>query len=203
MSDAEAEKKAEKEIEEREGRPTTGRSRRRSATESMAEAYRYGGFVGAWTRTARLTFHHVYIFGTDASRDRGPRDLRRRRFDAGAGFEGPGTAAPMIPSSTSGKSRTEPKPYGPADEQAIERPFSQHHPDRRLRSGRQPARPGGRDPRKRRRLMIGRRAPCQKRRTAPREPGSGCTRRRLRHLLDRSTWFSSVRGAARYSRTRA
>ena len=33
-------------------------------------AHSYGGFLGAWTKTAKLTFPHVYIFGTDATRAR-------------------------------------------------------------------------------------------------------------------------------------
>ncbi len=89
--------------------------------EVKAEAYRYGGFVGAWTRTARLTFDHVYIFGTDSVPGSGDRetfvvvasnqeldlnDLGRRVDD---------------PKFYKGKRRTTPKPFGPADEQAIER----------------------------------------------------------------------------------
>jgi len=85
-----------------------------------AEEYRFGGFVGAWTRTARLTFPHVYIFGTDAVPGTGDREtfvvvasnqeldldeLGRRADD---------------PKFYKNGNRTEPKPYGSEDEKAIE-----------------------------------------------------------------------------------
>jgi MFS family permease len=39
-------------------------AQQRVKDEALASAHRYGGFVGAWTRTAMLTFPNVYIFGT-------------------------------------------------------------------------------------------------------------------------------------------
>jgi len=42
--------------------------------EYLAEARRYGGFLGAWAATAKLTFPHVYIFGTDSNRGAGNRE---------------------------------------------------------------------------------------------------------------------------------
>lgn len=42
--------------------------------EHLAEARRFGGFLGAWTATAKLTFPHVYIFGTDAVPGAGHRE---------------------------------------------------------------------------------------------------------------------------------
>lgn len=42
--------------------------------EHLAKARRFGGFLGAWTATAKLTFPHVYIFGTDAIPGAGHRE---------------------------------------------------------------------------------------------------------------------------------
>ncbi len=76
--------------------------------------------MGAWTKTAKLTFPHVYIFGTDDDPGSGLRetfvvvasmqpldlkDLGRRLDD---------------PKFYSHNNRTEPKPYSQKDEQAIE-----------------------------------------------------------------------------------
>ncbi len=36
---------------------------------AVAEARRFGGFLGAWVNTAKLTFDHVYVFGTDVPGD--------------------------------------------------------------------------------------------------------------------------------------
>jgi hypothetical protein len=62
-SDAHAQSKADEEIE-RDGVDDPAR-KERIRSKHLAEARRYGGFVGAWTKTAKLTFPHVYIFGTD------------------------------------------------------------------------------------------------------------------------------------------
>jgi hypothetical protein len=118
MSDAEAEKRAVKRIED-EG-VTDEAAQRRIRHQFHDEAYRFGGFVGAWARTARLTFDHVYIFGTETIPGAGDRetfvvvasnkeldlaDLGRRADD---------------PKFYRGRKRTAPKPYDPKDEQAIE-----------------------------------------------------------------------------------
>jgi hypothetical protein len=42
--------------------------------ERLARARRYGGFLGAWVNTARLTFPHVAIFGTDDNPGSGLRE---------------------------------------------------------------------------------------------------------------------------------
>ena len=60
---SEARKKAENEIERDD--VTDESKRERIRRKYMAEAHRYGGFLGAWTKTAKETFPHVYIFGTD------------------------------------------------------------------------------------------------------------------------------------------
>ena len=48
-----------------------GRHPRRA---EAAKAERFGGFLGAWVRTARLTFPHIYIFGTDDNPGSGLRE---------------------------------------------------------------------------------------------------------------------------------
>ncbi len=85
----------------------------------LAKARNYGGFVGAWTETAKLTFPNVYIFGTDSVPGLGLRetfvvvasmkpldldDLGRRDDD---------------PKFYAKGKRTEPKPYGPEDEKVV------------------------------------------------------------------------------------
>jgi len=43
----------------------TDAGRRAVLRAEQKRARRYGGFLAAWVRTARLTFDHIYIFGTD------------------------------------------------------------------------------------------------------------------------------------------
>ncbi len=62
-SDEEAEKKARNEIE-KDG-VTDEAKLKRIRKKYMDQAHRYGGFLGAWTKTAKETFPYVYIFGTD------------------------------------------------------------------------------------------------------------------------------------------
>jgi hypothetical protein len=62
-SDATALRKAEAEIDSDDRADASKQDRIRQ--KHLAEARRYGGFLGAWTKTAKLTFPHVYIFGTD------------------------------------------------------------------------------------------------------------------------------------------
>ena len=62
-SDAEALRKADIEIEKNDVTEDVKKERIRS--KYLAKARRYGGFLGAWTKTAKETFDHVYIFGTD------------------------------------------------------------------------------------------------------------------------------------------
>jgi MFS family permease len=118
MSDAEAEKRAEKEIEEKN--ITDPNQQKAIRNKFMAMALRYGGFVGSWTKTARLTFPHVYIFGTDEDPGSGLRetfvvvasmqaldltDLGKRRDD---------------PKFYHNKKRTEPRPYGKNAEHEVD-----------------------------------------------------------------------------------
>ena len=85
----------------------------------MDQARRYGGFLGAWTRTAKETFPHVYIFGTDE-----PGGGRRETFvvvasmqeldlkDLGLRKDDPRYFTP------SGK-QTKAEAYGPEDEKIV------------------------------------------------------------------------------------
>ena len=100
-SDAEAIRKAERRIAEIEagsrevdeeskevntcpaGSSTTPKGE--DSARMARQAHRYGGFLGSWTATAKLTFPHVYIFGTNRERRlRSPRDVRGARVQAAA-----------------------------------------------------------------------------------------------------------------------
>ena len=39
-----------------------------------AKALNFGGFLGSWVKTAKLTFPHIYVFGTDNSPGNGTRE---------------------------------------------------------------------------------------------------------------------------------
>ncbi len=135
-SDAEAIRKADKQIarieagsrevddEKQEVKVVPGRvvddaEKERIRREWLAKAHRYGSFLGSWAATAKLTFPHVYIFGTNREAGSGARetfvviaskqpldldDLGRRAGD---------------PRFYKGHRRTEPVPYGPEDEETV------------------------------------------------------------------------------------
>src|SRR5262249_55669136 len=71
-SDATANEKADKEIKKLD--VTDEAKQQKVRDKAMASAYRYGGFVGAWVRTAKKSFKHVYIFGTDEVPGEGSRE---------------------------------------------------------------------------------------------------------------------------------
>ena len=71
-TDEHAEKTAGKKIEEEEITDAAQQAAIRGQT--LARARRFGGFLGAWTETARLTFPNVYIFGTDSRPGSGLRE---------------------------------------------------------------------------------------------------------------------------------
>ena len=71
-SDAEALRKAEQDIASK--KVTDPSVQEELKAWRLKEAHRYGGFLGAWTKTARLTFPHVYIFGTNAEVGEGSRE---------------------------------------------------------------------------------------------------------------------------------
>ncbi len=118
MSDAEAEKRAQKEIEEDE---ITDPAKQKAIRDRyMATALRYGGFVGSWTKTARLTFPHVYIFGTDDD----PGSGLRETFVVVASMQELDLAElgkrADDPKFYHHKRRTEPKPYSKNAEKEVE-----------------------------------------------------------------------------------
>jgi spermidine synthase/MFS family permease len=104
-SDAEAEAQAVDTIQA--DKVTDPAQQARIRQQSLARAHNYGGFLGAWTETAKLTFPNIYVFGTDSTPGLKPLD-----------FKDLGTRADD-PKFYTKKSRTEPKPYGPADEAAV------------------------------------------------------------------------------------
>ncbi len=71
-SDEVASRKAEEQIKD-EGVIDEAKQKK-IRDKAMAKAYRFGGFVGAWVNTAKRTFDHVYIFGTDAIPGAGSRE---------------------------------------------------------------------------------------------------------------------------------
>jgi MFS family permease len=73
-SDAVANQKADDEIDKLKTSESTEGRKKKIRAAAMASAYRYGGFVGAWVRTAKKTFSHVYIFGTDDEPGKGSRE---------------------------------------------------------------------------------------------------------------------------------
>ncbi|WP_435009977.1 fused MFS/spermidine synthase [Tundrisphaera lichenicola] len=62
-SDAKADSKAEAEIKSQTNPPKGALERLKA--QKRAQARNFGGFLGAWVKTARLTFPHIYVFGTD------------------------------------------------------------------------------------------------------------------------------------------
>lgn len=71
-SDAEALRKAEQDIASKN--VTDPAVQQALKGWRLKEAHRYGGFLGAWAKTARLTFPHVYIFGTNSEVGEGSRE---------------------------------------------------------------------------------------------------------------------------------
>jgi hypothetical protein len=116
-SDATARSKAEKIISDEN--ITDAAKQEQVRDRELVRARNYGGFLGAWTRTAKLTFPYLYIFGTDRTPGSGQRetfvvvaskrpldlaDLGRREGD---------------PQFYHNERRTEPVAYGPEDEKVI------------------------------------------------------------------------------------
>jgi hypothetical protein len=63
-SDAHAEKASK---DGRKGRP-------KDPAQAVAEARGLGGFIGSWIKTAKLTFKHIYVFGTEDTPGEGMRE---------------------------------------------------------------------------------------------------------------------------------
>jgi MFS family permease len=116
-SDAEALRKADLEIEKTD--VTDDLKKERIRSKYLTKAHRYGGFLGAWTKTAKETFDHVYIFGTDE-----PGHGRRETFVVVASMKeldlkdlGLRKNDPRF--YTPGGRQTKPKTYSPEDEKAV------------------------------------------------------------------------------------
>jgi MFS family permease len=118
-SDATAIDKADKEISRDD--ITDEAKQKKVRAKAMAAAYRYGGFVGAWVRTAKKSFKHVYIFGTDDVPGEGSREtfvvvVSNSELDlADLGKR------PDDPKFYKHNKPTRPVPYNPDDEQAIDK----------------------------------------------------------------------------------
>lgn len=114
-SDARAKDKASAKI--KNDKVTDPAAKARAERKELEYAHSFGGFLGSWVQTARRTFPHVYIFGTDDTPGYGLRetfvvvaskqplddiikDLGKRKED---------------PKFFQGDKLVEPEPYGPAD----------------------------------------------------------------------------------------
>jgi hypothetical protein len=116
-SDAVALKKAEKIIANKSISDLAEQERVRQG--ELKRAHRYGGFLGSWARTAKLTFPYLYIFGTD----RNPGSGLRETFVVVASRQPLDLAdlgkRPDDPQFYHNDRRTEPVPYGPEDEKTV------------------------------------------------------------------------------------
>ncbi len=117
-SDAKANEKAEKEINKKG--ETNEAKQKKIRANALAAAHRYGGFVGAWVRTAKKTFNHVYIFGTDSVPGEGSRETfvvvaSNQELDVSDMGK-----RPDDPKFFKHSKQTLPVPYNPADEKAID-----------------------------------------------------------------------------------
>ena len=147
-SDARAEEKAERKIKKEKitDRAAEGNG---SGARSWPRPDSYGGFLGAWVKTAKKTFPHVvHLRHRRHARRRPARDVRRRRLEAAARPRRPRQPRrrpEVLPGRQAASSR------GPSRPSTRRRrpPLAGHRPDRRLRPRREPARPRRRDPRRR------------------------------------------------------
>ena len=66
-----AEQKVEKSTQSKTGSPL---DLQQTLAIEQAKSLTYGGFLGAWVKTAKLTFPHIYVFGTDNKPGMGMRE---------------------------------------------------------------------------------------------------------------------------------
>jgi MFS family permease len=113
LSDAEARKEADQEIDEKEIKDEAEKARIRAKAEHKAR--RNGGFVGAWTRTALQTFgkDNVYIFGTDV-----PGEGRRETFVVVASMK-------PLDLKELGLRKDDPRYYTPRGRQTTPKPYGE------------------------------------------------------------------------------
>jgi hypothetical protein len=71
-SDATAEEKAEQTIKKE--KLTSEADKDRVRRQAIADAHKYGGFLGSWVKTAKRTFPHIAIFGTASAPGEGLRE---------------------------------------------------------------------------------------------------------------------------------
>lgn len=71
-SDAKSIDKAERRIRREE--VTSESEKARIMEQEKARGHRYGGFLGSWVKTAKLTFPNIYVFGTDTQAGTGLRE---------------------------------------------------------------------------------------------------------------------------------
>jgi MFS family permease len=117
-SDKTALRDAEAEIRKRKITDAAEQEQVRAA--ALAEAHRVGGFLGSWTKTARKTFPHVYIFGTDATPGHGLRETFvvvacKQPLDLAELGKRPDDPEFFVDDE-----RTEPVPFGPKDEAEVD-----------------------------------------------------------------------------------
>ena len=117
-SDAKAADKAERKIKDDDIKDEAARARVRR--EALAKAHGFGGFLGAWVKTAKQTFKHVYIFGTDDPPGSGLRETfvvvaskKPLDLDKLGGLDGD-------PKFFQDDRLFEPRPFGPDDEKAVD-----------------------------------------------------------------------------------
>jgi spermidine synthase len=119
-SDATAEERAEREIKKLKDPDDAAKDRARR--ESLARGRQYGGFLGAWVKTAKLTFPHVYIFGTDEPPGSGQREtfvVVASKQDLGEILDELGSRDDD-PKFFQDDRLFEPRPFGPKDREAVD-----------------------------------------------------------------------------------
>jgi MFS family permease len=118
-SDDRAKEKAERKIKRDEIKTEEGKKAVLRDEERNKD--RFGGFLGAWIRTAKLTFPHVYIFGTDETPGSGLRET----------FVVVASKKPLDLDDLGGRDDDpkffqsdklfEPRPFGPKDQEQVDR----------------------------------------------------------------------------------
>ncbi|HKM52203.1 MAG TPA: fused MFS/spermidine synthase, partial [Isosphaeraceae bacterium] len=116
-SDATAQRLAEKIISDEN--ITDAAKQMQIRNRELARARNYGGFLGAWTRTAKLSFPYLYIFGTDRELGSGQRETfvvvaSKQPLDLGDLGRREGD-----PQFYHNERRSEPVAYGPEDEKVV------------------------------------------------------------------------------------
>jgi len=101
---------------------TTPEAKASAERQALAKARKYGGFLGAWVKTAEKTFPHVYIFGTDEAPGSGLRETfvvvaSKKPLDEIIKDLGSRDDDPKF---FEHDRLFEPRPYGPSDRKAVD-----------------------------------------------------------------------------------